>query len=185
MSPFRGRGRVRALALVVAAAALMTGAVACGEEEHTHVKEGEPIELGDLLFNISITRFLNPTDTEDSEYLEGLPAPPPGEDYLAVFMSVENEGDDDLRLPTADEVEVEDTTGAVYEPIETESLFALDLGGPIESGGEAPESDTAARSGPVQGAFILFLVDRTVSENRPLEMLIHADGEDGTIELDI
>jgi hypothetical protein len=180
-----GRGRNRALAITFAAAVLVLGVVACGEEKETHVVEGEPIELGDLRFNVQLTRFLNPTDTEDAEYLEGLPAPPPTHDYLAVFMDVENEGDDELRLPSATELEVTDTTDRKYEPVEAESLFALDLGAPIEAGGEAPEVDSAASSGPVQGAFVLFLVDVDVSENRPLELEIKADGAEGTIELDI
>jgi hypothetical protein len=180
-----GRGPKRALASTVAITALLLGVAACGEEEETHVVEGEPIELGDLHFNVQLTRFLNPNDTEDAEYLEGLPAPPPGKDYLGVFMEVENEGDDDLRLPSATGMHIEDTTGQTYEPVETESLFSLDLGGTIEAGSEAPETNTAARSGPVQGAIVLFLVDKDVSNNRPLELSLLADGAEGTIELDI
>jgi hypothetical protein len=184
----------RVIALIAGVAALSAGVAACGtEEEHEtsngkellFVVEGEPLELGDLHINVQLTRFLNPNDTEDSEYLEGLPEPPSGQDYLAVFMEIENEGDEDLRLPAATEIEVEDTTGKVFEPIETESVFALDLGGPIGAGGEAPAPDTAASSGPVQGSIVLFLVDRGVSENRPLELKILADGEEGLIELDI
>lgn len=189
-----GRGRQKALACTLAALALTLGAVACGTEEETElvdgrevafVVEGEPIELGDLRFNVQITRFLNPNDTEDGEYLEGLPEPPPGQDYLAVFMEVENEGDEVLRLPSAEEMEIMDTTGAVYEPVEAESVFGLDLGGPIPAGETAPATDTAAASGPVKGAFALFLVDQAVNENRPLELEILADGEEGIIELDI
>lgn len=189
-----GRGRNRALPLALSIIALAFGAIACGEEEETELRdgkeivfvvEGEPIELGDLRFNVQLTRFLNPNDTEDSEYLEGLPAPGAGKDYLAVFMEVENEGDEDLRLPSAVEMEIEDTTDQVFDPIETDSLFALELGSTIEAGGEVPSSNTAAASGPVQGSIVLFLVDKVVSENRPLELKILADGEEGLIELDI
>ena len=189
-----GRGRNRGLALSLSVAALAFGAVACGEEGETttvdgkelaFVVEGEPLELGDLRFNVQLTRFLNPNDTEDAEYLEGLPDPSAGQDYLAVFMEVENEGDEDLQLPSAVEMEIEDTTDKVFDPIETDSLFALDLGATIEAGGRQPEPNTAAASGPVQGSIVLFLVDREVSENRPLELKILADGEEGLIELDI
>jgi hypothetical protein len=170
------------------------GVAACGAEEETElldgeeihaVVEGEPLELGHLSFNIALTRFLNREDTEDSEYLRGLPPPPIGQDYLAVFMKVENEGDEDLRLPGAHDVRVEDTTGAEYEPVELDPVFGLDLGGVIEAGGEAPNDDSAAASGPVQGAIILFLVDQEVSDNRPLDMIIHAEGEEGLVTLDI
>ena len=179
-------GSKRALLLAGAvAAALALGAAACGEEEETTVVEGEPLELGELHFNVQLTRFLNPGDTEDSEYLGGQPAPSPGQDYLAVFMDVENEGDDEKQLPAFAEVEVEDTTGATAEPVESESLFALQLGESIPAGGEIPEEDSAASSGPVQGAFLLFLVPEAVTENRPLELKISSGGDEGTIELDL
>ena len=178
-------GTVRAALLALALAAVALGAAACGEEEETTVVEGEPLELGELRFNVQLTRFLNPDDTEDSEYLRGLPEPPPGEDYLAVFMDVENEGDDEAQLPGTADVEVEDTTGAKAEPVETDSLFALQLGETIPAGAELPEADTAASSGPVKGAFLLFLVPEAVTENRPLELQISSHGEEGIIELDL
>lgn len=189
-----GRGRNRAFVALLAIGALALGAAACGAEEETElvdgeevhsVVEGEPLELGDLLFNVTLTRFLNPRDTEDAEYLRGLPPPPLGEDYLAVFMAVENEGDEDRRLPGRTEIRVEDTTGAEYSPIEVRSVFGLELGGVIEAGGEAPAPDTAAASGPTQGAIILFLVDQEVSANRPLDLILLAEGEEGLIRLDI
>jgi len=189
-----GRGRNRALAAALATAVLSMGVAACGAEEETElvdgeevhsVVEGEPLELGDLGFNVALTRFLNPEDTTDSEYLGGLPPPPLGEDYLAVFMKVENEGDNELRLPSALEMRVEDTTGAGYTPVEMDPVFGLDLGGLIEAGGEAPDANTAAASGPVQGAIVLFLVDQEVSNNRPLDLIILAEGEEGLVTLDI
>lgn len=189
-----GRGRNRAFVALLAIAALSTGAAACGASEETElvdgeeihsVVEGEPLELGDLLFNVTLTRFLNPEDTEDAEYLRGLPPPPPGKDYLAVFMAVENEGDEERLLPSRPEVRVEDTTGAEYSPVEVRSVFGLELGGIIEAHGEAPAPDTAAASGPTKGAIILFLVDQEVSANRPLDMIILAEGEEGLIRLDI
>ena len=189
-----GRGRYRALAAALATAVLTMGVAACGAEEETElvdgeeihsVVEGEPLELGDLGFNIALTRFLNPEDTTDAEYLGGLPPPPLNQDYLAIFMKVENEGDEDRRLPTALEMRVEDTTGAEYKPVEMDPVFGLELGGVIEAGGEAPDANTAAASGPVQGAIVLFLVDQDVSNNRPLDLIILAEGEEGLVTLDI
>jgi hypothetical protein len=176
------------------AATFALGIAACGSEEETTtidgeeaevVVEGEPLELGELHFNVAITRFLNPDDVEDAEYLEGLPDPPPGEDYLAVFMSVENVGDDDLELPTAEQIKIVDITGAVHEPVETDSLFALELGASVPAGGEAPAEDTAAASGPVQGSFVLFRIPKAAQEDRPFELEMEADGELGVIELDL
>ena len=178
------RGGKRAIA-AAACVALIGGTAACGEEKHTHVVEGEPLELGDFLIKVQITRFLNPSLPDDREYLEGQPAPPTGKDYLGVFMEIDNEGDEAVRLPTAEEIEVVDTTDAHYSPIESDSPFALPLGEAIEPGGEVPAVDTAASSGPIQGSFVLFLVDESVSENRPLELELEADGAKGTVELDI
>jgi hypothetical protein len=170
-----------ALALV----AIALFAAGCGEEETSHVVEGEPLELGDLHVNVQLTRFLNPDDAEDSEYLEGQELPPPGENYLAVFMEVENEGDETLQLPTAEEIEVEDTTGEVFHPVESDTVFALDLGAEVPAGETIPGDDTAAAEGPVQGAIVIFLLTRAAEENRPLEMHLEANGEEGTVELDL
>jgi hypothetical protein len=178
-------GAERAVLAVAATAALALGIAACGEEHESTVVEGEPLELGELSFNVQLTRFLNPDDTEDAEYLQGLAQPPPGEDLLAVFMDVENEGDEATTLPDESEVEVEDTTGTTAEPVDTESLFALHLGETIPAGAELPEADSAAASGPVQGSFLLFLVPEGITENRPLELKIRSHGEEGAIELDL
>ena len=189
-----GRGRNRAFLALLATVALSVGVAACGAEEETElvdgeeihaVVEGEPLELGDLRFNVTLTRFLNPEDTEDAQYLRGLPVDTPNQDYLAVFMAVENEGDEDLRLPGSSEIRVEDTTGAEYRPLEVDPLFGFELNGLIPAGGEVPTPDSAAASGPTQGAVILFLVDQDVSANRPLELILLAEGEEGLIELDI
>ena len=149
--------------------------------------EGEPLELGDLRFNVAITRFLNPNDVEDAEYLEGLPPPPLNEDYLAVFMTVENEGDSEVAAAERDRRSRPRTSaGQVYEPIETESLFALDLGAPLPAGEEAPAPDTAAASGPVQGSFVLFLIPKEAQElTGRSSSRSTRDGEHGIIELDL
>jgi hypothetical protein len=189
-----GRGRNRAFLALLAAVVLSVGVAACGAGEETElvdgeevraVVEGEPLELGDLLFNVTLTRFLNPEDTEDAQYLAGLPVETPGKDYLAVFVAVENEGDDDIRLPGQSEVRVEDTTGEEYRPLEVDPLFGFELNGLIPAGDEVPIPDSAAASGPAQGAILLFVVDQDVSANRPLELILLADGEEGLIELDI
>jgi hypothetical protein len=187
MDRFRRKGglALAAMAFVVVAA---LGMAACAEEDfaETHVVEGEPIELGDLQFNVQLTRFLNPNDREDAEYLQGQQVPPPlGKTYLGVFMEAENKGDDDVVLPSTLEMEVLDTTGATYDPLETESVFGFPFGETLHPDEEVPLPDTAAASGPIQGSVVIFLVSQAVSENRPLELELLADGAKGTIELDI
>jgi hypothetical protein len=174
-------GAVLAVAAVLAAAGL--AASGCGEEEELDVVEGEPVALGDVEYNVQITRFLNPTDLEDSAYLEGEPEPKPGEAYLAVFMTVENNGDEPAQVP--DTFDVIDTRDNTYEPVETDNPFALALGSEIGPGEELPAPDSPAASGPIKGAMVLFLVNEGVAENRPLELEIPAPEDTGRVELDI
>jgi hypothetical protein len=181
-----GRGRTGALAIALSLAVALIGAPGCGDELEKHVVEGEPLELDELKFNVQITRFLNPSDAEDRDYVVGQQLPPPaGQDYLGVFIEIENEGDEEARLPTAADLSIVDTTGAAYEALESNSPFALDLGGIIASHSEVPAPDTPAASGPTQGSIVLFLVPSNIGENKPLELEIAYRGEDATIELDI
>jgi hypothetical protein len=181
-----GRGRTGALAIALSLAVVLVGAAGCGEEEKENVVEGEPLELADLKLNVQITRFLNPSDREDGDYLAGQQVPPPaGQEYFGVFIEIDNEGSEDARLPTAADLSVVDTTGQAYEALDSDSPFALDLGGSIDAHSEVPAPDTPAASGPTQGSIVLFLVPSNVGENRPLELEISYRGEDGTIELDI
>jgi hypothetical protein len=177
----------RRLAPILFSLALLAVAVplaACGAEEHSEVVEGQPLELGELRYNVAITRFLNPDDVEDSEYLVGQPPEPPGQSYLGVFMLVSNESDEEA-YPSATEFVVTDTTGARYEPIESESPYALDVGATVEADGELPIPDSTAAEGVIEGAMLLFLVDDEVSENRPLELEIGSAAGSGHVELDI
>ena len=178
------RSRLAALAMMAALSALALSLSACGSEEATEVVEGEPAELGELAYNVQITRFLNPDDVEDAEYLVGQPEPEPGTSYLGVFMTVVNENKDDPHA-SADTYTVVDTGGNEFEPAESESPYALDIGAEVAGEGQLPIPDSTAATGPNQGAMLLFLVDDTVSENRPLELEIDSDDGSGVVELDI
>ena len=69
------RRRLLILPLLVLALIGLAGvASGCGDEETTEAHEGEPLELGDLSYNIQITRELNRFSTEDAAYLQGAPA---------------------------------------------------------------------------------------------------------------
>ena len=181
MGPGR-KTRLLAAAVALAAAAMFV-LTACGEEEETEVIEGEPVELGDLSYNVVTTRFLNPDDSQDAEYLEGQPEPKPGEQYLGSFMTVENDGDAAASLPP--HFEILDTTDTTYESVESESAYALPLGEELAGGESLPAPDTPAADGPIKGSMVLFLMPDSVTENRPLELEIPSSEGDGTVELDI
>jgi hypothetical protein len=180
------RGNKGALALVFVFAFAVLGVAGCGEDLGKEAEEGVPIKLGDLQFNVQETRFLNPAQPDDSEYLAGQEVPlPPSKAYLGVFLTIHNDADQTVKLPTHAETSIVDTTGAAYQAIPSSTPFAAPLGTDLEGGGDIPDPDTAASSGPVQGSLIIFLLDQGVTENRPLKLEIDYEGETGEITLDI
>ena len=175
--------RPLAILLALCAIAVAGTLAACGEEEELEVAEGEPVEVNELSYNVALTRFLNPNDNEDAEYLVGEPPPGSGKSYLGVFLTIENESDE--RLFSSSRYEVVDTQGRRFEPIESESPYALELGAPVPAHDELPLDDTTAAAGPIQGAMLHFYVDDQVTENRPLELEIETVSVTGTVALDI
>lgn len=181
--------RAPKVALILGLFALL-GAVplaGCGEEEGADAlesAEGEPLHLEHLIYNVAITRPLNPEETSDAQYLEGQPPEPLGKSYLGVFLLITNE-DDEESHESAAAYTVTDASGRKYEPVETASDYALDIGATVEADGRIPPPDTTASAGPIQGAMLLFLVDDDVSDERPLELEIEGAEETGVVELDI
>jgi hypothetical protein len=179
------RGNMGVLALALALA-LVVMAAGCGNDESKEADEGVPIKLGNLQINVSETRFLNPAQPDDANYLAGQQLPPPaGKAYLGVFLTVHNTSGDTVRLPTYTDTSIVDTTGAAYQAIPSSTAFAAHLGTDLGAHGDVPVPDTAAANGPTQGAIVLFLLAQGVTENRPLKLEIQYEGETGDITLDI
>lgn len=170
-----------ALALVALAAAVS----ACGYVSHeTDVVEGEPVELGDLHYNVIFSRYLNPNDTEDAAYLVGQPPPKPETSYFGVFFEVQNETEESHSLP--DSFTIRDAGHARFESLESESLYAFPLGGELEEHEQIPVLDSTPEQGPIEGSVVLFLLSDDASQNRPLTLEIESpDGEKGEIQLDL
>jgi hypothetical protein len=180
------RGNKGVLALALALALGLVGVAGCGNTVGKEADEGVPIKLGDLQFNVSETRFLNPSQPDDKAYLAGQKLPlPPSKAYLGVFLTIHNEGDHQVDLPTYTDTSVIDTTGAAYQAVPSNTPFAAPLGTPLAGHGDIPVPGTAAANGPTQGGLVLFLMDQGVTENRPLKLEIQYQGETGEITLDI
>jgi hypothetical protein len=184
----RATGFITSLGVVVAATAAIALGVACSgcdtaPENANQVTEGQGIKLGDLLYNVQITRILNPADQEDKAYLAGQPAPGPDQYYLGVFMRVDNEGDTSAQV--ASDFKVVDTVGDTFDPLPSKSLFALKLGGSVGPGDQLPQGETTAANGPIQGAMVLFRIDGSAIQDRPLTLEIPSSEETGRVELDI
>ena len=179
-------GHKGALAFVLFLALALLGVAGCGNDLGKEADEGVPIQLGDLKINVQETRFLNPAQPDDKQYLEGQQLPTPaGKSYLGVFLTIHNTGDNPVRIPANADMSVVDTTGVAYQSIPSHTDFAAPLGSTLAPGGDIPAPGTAAANGPTQGALVLFLVDQGVSENRPLKLEIDFQGETGDITLDI
>jgi hypothetical protein len=176
-------GAVLAAAAVIALGVAFSGCDTSPENAN-QVIEGQGIQLGDLLYNVQITRILNPADREDSAYLVGQKQPGPDQYYLGVFMRINNEGDTSAQV--ARDFQVVDTVGDTFDPIPSQSLFALKLGGTVHPGDQLPEGETTAANGPIQGSMVLFRIDGAAIQDRPLTLHIPSStGSTGEVELDI
>jgi hypothetical protein len=183
--------RLAALLLVLALGFVAAG---CGHEEEPRTvaeTEGLYIELDELLYQVQLSRVLNPANAEDEAYLVGLPEgtepPERGEVWFAIFMRVQNVSDEE-KIP-ADTFRIVDSDENEYTPLlldpET-NPFAYESQG-IPAGSLIPIPDSIAANGPTQGSLLLFKVNVESLQNRPLELKIEPSRLDveGTVNLDV
>jgi hypothetical protein len=170
------------LALCAALAALALGA--CGDS-HTRVttgtyaggsgKNAPYLDVGPLIYEVQISRELNPYDTEDASYLIGLTpaqrALGPGEEWFAVFMQVYDESGQ--AHPAATNLTISDTDGNTYYPVLPDATNAFAYRGEtLPPKGRLPELNTIAADGPTQGAVLLYKIKLVSLDNRPLTLKI-------------
>jgi hypothetical protein len=182
---FQHRRFLAPLLAALALGLLAVGVSACGYESHEKdVVEGEPVELGELAFNVTFSRYLNIDDNEDSAYLVGQDPPPDGSAYFGIFFEVQNESEEPQTLPST--LSITDASGQTYDVLPSESLYALPLGGEVEPQEQIPVLDSTPDMGPIEGSVAIFLLPAEVSENRPLILHIRgADGDKGEVKLDL
>lgn len=169
-------------ALVLCALALTVSA--CGyTNDSKDVVEGEVAELGELKYQVVFSRFLNPSDNEDSAYLVGQPPTAKGSTYFGVFLEVQNKSEDTQKL--ANSFTITDADGQVFDAIPTESLYAFPLGGELESQEPIPSPDSTPQQGPIEGSIVLFELPSSASENRPLTLEIEGPERPAEVTLDL
>jgi hypothetical protein len=194
------RSRLRKLTPVLLALLAATALSACGDS-HTRVSTGTYagesgqnapyLNVGPLVYEVQLSRQLNPNNSEDAAYLQGLGEAErrlePGEEWFAVFMQVYN--DTSQALPAASTVTISDTQGNVYSPILPAAINQYAYrGGTVPAKGQLPEPDTTAASGPSQGALLLYKIKVASLDNRPLEVKITNPSdvaENASAELDV
>ncbi len=186
------------LLAAVLLAALALGA--CGDS-HTKVTTGTYagesganapyLNLGPLVYQVQLSRQLNPNNSEDAGYLQGVPYGEgqlkKGEEWFGVFLQVYN--NTEHAHPASETISISDTEGNVYHPIEVlPTNRYIYRGGVLAPKSVLPKPDTTASFGPTQGALLLFKIKTYSLNNRPLEIKIEEpEGLLGSVsaELDV
>jgi hypothetical protein len=182
--------RLSLIAILLAGALLATG---CNKSNSVTFAdtEGITVDVGGLQYQVQISRYLNPNDTEDIPYLRGLPAGTkldPGRNavWFAVFMRVKNPSKQTLT-PTTD-FTITDTLNNKWTPVQQDPAVNpfVYVPTPLAHAAQIPKPDSAAFYGPTQGALILFHLNANDLQNRPLDLHIAAPGSPtATVELDL
>lgn len=190
--------RPRRFATLLVAVLATGGLAACGKHPDesapvVHAEtEGLYLNVGKLKYQVQVSRALNPYDTQDKQYLVGVPAAErklaPDELWFAVFLRVQNETSVG-QLPSED-IEITDTQDQVFDPLglDPSNLFAYRSTAPVPAKDVLPLRDSAAYDTPSQGVMLLFRLKYSTLDNRPLELKIEGRGlpqQTGIIDLDV
>jgi hypothetical protein len=178
------RRPLRKLALLAGAGLAAVALGACGES-HSKVSTGTYagesganapyLNVGPLIYEVQLSRQLNPTNSEDAGYLQGVPYSEgrllPGEEWFGVFIQVFNRTDH--AHAASQLISISDTEGNVYHPLSVlPTNHYIYRGGLVPKQSVLPPADTTASFGPTQGALLLFKIKTVSLDNRPLEIKI-------------
>jgi hypothetical protein len=180
------RSRIAARRIAGVALALVATLVlgACGDS-HTRVTTGTYagesgqnapyLNVGPLVYEVQLSRELNPANVEDAAYLQGLTLAQrtlkPGEEWFAVFIQVYNHTS--TAHLGASNVTISDTQNNVYTPITPDQTnqFAY-RAGLIPAESQVPVPSSVAANGGTQGALLLYKIQVVSLDNRPLTIHI-------------
>ena len=164
----------RCLLLVLAFAALGVGA--CGDKQETVTRgesEAEYVTLGDIQYQVQISRQLNPRNIGDRAYLVGIPPAQrglaPNEIWFGVWVRAFNRSGNTAQM--ADSFKIVDTRGQEFEPVDLQhvNVFAY-RPSVIPNGGEYPRLGSAQTETSSTGALLLFKMAVDTLSFRPLEL---------------
>jgi hypothetical protein len=191
---------LRKTSFAALAALIALGLAACGDSHQkvtTGTYAGESgknapyLDVGPLKYEVQLSRELNPVNTEDANYLQGLtPAQAklePGQEWFAVFIDVYNNNHE--ALPAASDISITDTQENTYMPIEPgqANQYAYRAGS-VPGNGQLPLPNSVAFDGPTQGALLLFKIKVVSLDNRPLTLKVVDplnSAETASAELDV
>lgn len=175
---------------------LALGVAACGgNTQGPHVadanNDGDYVDAGPITYQLQVSRVLNQYITEDSQYVQGLPAgtaaPTATQEWYGVFMWAKNQTS--KPQTTSDNFVVVDTEGNRYYPLKLDPslnpyAWTSQTLQPLQT---EPGPDTTASNGPTQGQLLLFKIGTSAYANRPLtlEILGSSNQKLATISLDL
>jgi hypothetical protein len=179
-------GRALRIVLGILASAAALALAGCGHEETTVAEtEGVYLDLGELKYQVQISRQVNPSDPQDREFFRGLPSGvtpnlPADEIWFGVFLRVENPTD--AAQPMADQFEIVDTTEAKYRPVvlDPKTNALVYQPGDLGANGLYPVPDTLGDQSFAQGGLLLFRLKTSVNQNRPL--VFHISNTQGSYQ---
>lgn len=182
------------LLVTVAVASLALGVSGCGNKEAEHTEgstEGIYVTVGNLLYQVQISRYMNPRDPEDKSYFAGLPSgtgTDEGKDdvWFGVFMRVQNETERTLTPTT--QFTITDTQENEYRPVPLSARTNPFIYDPrtLGPGKVTPEPESPAAAGTIQGGLLLFKLKDESLQNRPLEFHIEGGaGQAAVVDLDV
>jgi hypothetical protein len=193
-------GRLRKPLLPALAVLALVAFAGCGDS-HSKVSNGTYagesganapyLDVGPLKYEVQLSRQLNPFDTEDASYLQGLSPSQRtltrAQEWFGVFVQVYN-GTSESHL-AASTLTITDTQGLTYTPLvpDASNQFAY-RGGEVPAKARLPIADSVAAAGPTQGALLLFKIQVVSLANRPLTLKIVDPldaSQTATAELDV
>jgi len=176
--------RLRKLPLVGLLMLALLALGACGESRSRVSKgtyAGESgasapyLNVGPLIYQVQLSRELNPYSVEDSSYLQGLtPAQRrllPGQEWFGVFIQVYNDTSRvQLAAPAPSIVDTQDNK---YTPVVPDATNEYAYrGGLVPGDSRVPALGSSAANGATQGALLLYKIGIVSLDNRPLELKI-------------
>ena len=167
--------------LIACCAVVALIASGCGKDDKGEPKrEGLGLHVAGITYRVYLTRQINQHDAEDRAYWHGA-EPPPGFTYYGVFISACNEGK--KPLTPVDHFKVVDNQDNEFEPLPAEVHNEFHYRPRVlPHKACVPENGSAAANGPTGGGLLIFKIPVQSIENRPLELEIEAEGEDGKLE---
>ena len=168
----------RRLWALASVAALAVGLSACGRVNNpsTEENDGVYVTAGPITYQLQVSRALNPYATLDSQYIKGLPlvdrSITASQLWYGVFLWAKNQTK--VAASTDNTFDIVDTEGHHYYPLPV----SPSLNGyawtrqALAPGAIEPGPNTQASFGPTQGGLLLFKLNQTVYDNRPLTLEI-------------